>query len=71
MSQAPLIGRLIFAGFLWVFFMAVSYVLLDGLGVWQTLPTALTHGADVATGLVLLLALIGHLFLATGPIGKP
>ncbi|HWX24610.1 MAG TPA: hypothetical protein VN083_06180 [Vicinamibacteria bacterium] len=68
MRNAPLLGRLLFVAVCWVGFMAVSYVILDGLGVWQALPQGLTHAADVLTGLVLVFALVGHLLLATGRI---
>jgi hypothetical protein len=68
MKTAPILGRLLFAAMCWVGFMAVSYVVLDGLGVWQALPQGLTHAANVLTGLVLVFALVGHLLLATGRI---
>jgi hypothetical protein len=69
--ELPALGRLILAAFVWVFFLAAAYVLLDALGLWSRLPAALTWGIDIATGLVLAAALIVHLVLATGKLPGP
>jgi hypothetical protein len=66
MKNTPLLSRLILFGFLWIFLFAAAYLLLDGLGIWSSLPAAITRGVDVATGVILLAALVGHLLLATG-----
>jgi hypothetical protein len=68
MDKAPFLGRAIALAFVWIFVLAAAYVLLDGLDVWNRLPQALTGSIDVATGIILLLALVAHLLLATGPI---
>jgi hypothetical protein len=57
--------RLMLAGFMAIFAIGVLHVTLASLGVWQKLPGAVTQGTDVATGLVLLLELAGHLALLT------
>jgi hypothetical protein len=67
MKVAPL-ARLILFGFVGIFIVAASYLLLDTLGVWSRLPAGLTHGVEVVTGLILLFALLGHLALATGAL---
>jgi hypothetical protein len=66
MKQAPLLGRVLLAGFVWIFFFAFVYLLLDALGVWQTLPPALTRAADLMTGAILAAELAGHIVLASG-----
>jgi len=71
MKNAPFLGRLIFAGFIWIFVVAALYVVLEGLGAWQALPEGLTRGVDVATGGVLVLLLVAHLGLATGRMPSP
>lgn len=70
MKNAPLLGRLIVLGFVWVFAMAALYVVFEGFGVWQGLPPGLTKAADLATGAVLFLVLVAHLLLASGPVPK-
>jgi hypothetical protein len=67
-NRSPFLGRLVLAAFLWVFFLAAAYVLLESLGLWSMLPAALARGVDVVTGLVLALALIVHLVMATGAL---
>jgi hypothetical protein len=71
MKASPL-ARLIVAGFIAIFVFAGAYLLLDAFGIWPRLPAPLTHGAEVLTGLILVLALLGHLALATGalPVGR-
>lgn len=69
MKVAPL-ARLILFGFVGIFIVAAGYLLLDAFGVWSRLPTGLTHGVEVATGLILLFALLGHLALATGTLPR-
>lgn len=72
--RSPLLSRLLLFGFVWIGLFAGTHLLLDSLGVWSTLPVPLTHGVDVATGVVLLLALVSHLLLATGSLpgaGQP
>lgn len=66
MKQTPLLGRILLAGFVWIFLFAFVYLLLDSLGVWQALPPALTRAADLTTGAVLAAELVGHLVLASG-----
>jgi hypothetical protein len=63
--------RLLLVPFLWVGFYAGSYLLLDALGLWSRLPGGLAHGLNLVTGSVLVLALAGHLILATGRIPEP
>jgi hypothetical protein len=72
--KSPLLSRLLLFGFIWIGLFAGAYLLLDSLGVWSSLPVPLTHGLDMATGAILLLALVGHLLLATGSlpaVGRP
>jgi hypothetical protein len=69
--KTPWLARLILGAFLWIFAMATLHVVLDGLGVWQTLPQDLTHGADVLTGGALVLALGAHLVLTFGEAPRP
>jgi hypothetical protein len=71
MRPAPL-ARMIVAGFVAIFLFAAAYLLLDAFGVLPRLPARLTHGAEVLTGVILLLALLSHLVLATGrlPAGR-
>jgi hypothetical protein len=64
----PALGRWIFGAFLWVFGLAATYILLDSLNLWDRLPAGLTRGVDVATGLVLVGALLLHLVLTTGKL---
>jgi hypothetical protein len=65
---SPLLSRLILAGFIWVFLFAAVYLLLESVGLWSRLPGPLTRGIDLATGLVLLGALVAHLLLAMGAL---
>ncbi len=67
MKPSPL-ARMIVAGFIAIFAFAAAYLLLDAFGIWSRLPTRLTHGAEVLTGLILVLALLAHLVLATGKL---
>lgn len=67
MKASPL-ARLIVLGFVCIFLSATGYLLLDSLGIWTRLPAPVTRGVEVATGLILLFALIGHLALATGQL---
>ena len=71
MKASPL-ARLIVAGFIAIFVFAGGYLLLDAFGIWPRIPAGLTHLAEVLTGLILLLALLCHLALATGglPVGR-
>jgi hypothetical protein len=62
------LARLLLLAFILIFISATAYLLLDSLGVWVRLPSALTRGVEVLTGLFLLFALVGHLALATGAI---
>jgi hypothetical protein len=64
--KTPLLARAILSGFLFLFAFAATYLLLDSLGVWAKLPSSLTHGVGVLSGLILLGTLVGHLALATG-----
>jgi hypothetical protein len=64
------LARLLLLAFILVFISATGYLLLDAVGVWVRLPTVLTRGVEVMTGLVLLFALVGHLALATGAIPR-
>lgn len=66
--ELPALGRVILWLFVWVFFLAAAYVLLDSLGLWSRLPDTLTRGLDIGTGLVLALALVLHLVLVTGKL---
>lgn len=69
-DRLPVLSRLLLFAFLWVFFLAGCYLLLDSVDLWARLPAALTHGVDVATGLALALALLAHLALATGALPR-
>ncbi len=64
--KTPLLARAILFGFLFLFAFAAAYLLLDSLGVWGMLPTGVTHGAEILSGLILLGTLLGHLILASG-----
>ena len=64
--KTPLLARAILSGFLFLFALAGTYLLLDSLGIWERLPPGLTHAAAVLTGLILAATLLGHLALATG-----
>lgn len=66
--RTSLLARLIVAGFIAIFVFAAAYLLLDAFNIWPRIPAPLTHGAEVLTGLILVLALLGHLALATGPL---
>jgi hypothetical protein len=57
--------RLMLAGFMAVFAVGALHITLASLGVWQKLPGALTNSIDMATGLILLLELAGHLAILT------
>jgi hypothetical protein len=65
-KNAPLLGRALLLGFVWIFFFAFAYLLLDSLGIWQTLPPALTRAVDLTTGAVLAAELLGHIVLSSG-----
>ncbi len=67
MRVSPL-ARLILWGFLAIFMFAAAYLLLDSIGVWPRIPAAVSRSMEVATGLILLAALAGHLALATGKL---
>jgi hypothetical protein len=67
-GETPALGRVILGLFVWVFFLAASYLLLDSLGLWSKLPDTLTRGLDIGTGLVLAVALLVHLVLSTGKL---
>ena len=64
--KTPLLARAILYGFLFLFAFVATYLLLDSLGVWAKLPSRLTYGVEVLSGLILLGTLVGHLALATG-----
>jgi hypothetical protein len=66
--KAPILARLILGGFISIFALAATYLLLDTFGIWPRLPAGLTHGVAILTGSILLLALLGHLVLATGAL---
>jgi hypothetical protein len=66
MNNVGWLGRVLLFGFLWIFLVVCSYLLLDTLGIWRNLPVGLTHAVNVATGLVLLGELVGHLVLVSG-----
>jgi hypothetical protein len=66
--ELPALGRVILGLFVWVFFLAAAYVLLDSLDLWSRLPDTLVRGVDIGTGLVLAVALVVHLVLATGKL---
>ena len=71
MRPHPL-ARLLVAGFVAIFLFAAAYLLFDAFGILPRLPVMLTHRVEILTGLVLLLALLCHLALATGrlPVGR-
>lgn len=58
-------ARVLLLGFMAVFAVGVFHVALASLGLWQQLPAGLVRGIDVATGLILLFELIGHLAILT------
>ena len=64
--KAPPLARAILSGFLYLFAFAATYLVLDSLGVWRKLPSGLTRGAEILSGLILLGTLVGHLALASG-----
>ncbi len=66
MKNAHWLGRALLLGFVWVFLFGFAYLLLDSLGVWQTLPLEVTRTVDLITGAVLAAELVGHLVLTTG-----
>ena len=66
--KVALLARLVLLAFICIFISAITYFLLDAVGVWPSLPGALTRGIEVVTGLLLLFALFGHLALATGAL---
>ena len=68
-SGPAVLVRLMLAGFMAVFAVGVLHVSLTSFGVWQKLPGAVAQGIDVATGLILLLELAGHLALLTWKAG--
>ena len=65
MKTSPL-ARGLFVAFVVLFVFAATYLLLDSLGVWPTLPGGLTRGLAILSGLILLGTLVGHLVLASG-----
>lgn len=67
MKIAPL-AKFILLAFICVFISAAGYLLLDAVGVWPRLPDVLARAIGVVTGLILLLALVAHLVLATGAL---
>jgi hypothetical protein len=68
MKNVHWLGRALLLGFVWIFVFGFSYVLLDSIGVWATLPGGLTRAVDVLTGVVLAAELVGHLALASGSV---
>jgi hypothetical protein len=64
--KAPLLARAILSGFLFLFAFAATYLVLDSIGVWERLPSGLTRGVEIVSGLILLATLLGHLFLSSG-----
>jgi len=66
MKNVHWLARALLLGFVWVFTFGFAYLLLDSLGVWQTLPPVLTRTIDLMTGAVLAAELAGHLVLTTG-----
>lgn len=64
--KTPLLARALFAAFVILFLFAGTYLLLDSLGVWETLPPGLTRGVAILSGSILAATLVGHLALATG-----
>jgi hypothetical protein len=71
MKNAPVVSRILFWAFIWIFAFGGAYVLLETLGIWSILPAPLTRAIDIATGCVLLGALIVHLVAATGVLPAP
>jgi hypothetical protein len=71
MKNAPVLSRILFLAFIWIFAFGGSYVLLDALGLWSSLPPSLTRAVDIATGCVLVGALLAHLVAATGALPAP
>jgi len=69
MKISPL-ARLLLIAFVCIFISAAGYLLLDALGIWPRLPTALAQAIGTVTGLILLFALLGHLVLATGALPR-
>jgi hypothetical protein len=69
MKVSPL-ARLLLIAFVCIFISAGGYLLLDALGIWPRLPTALVQAIETVTGLILLFALLGHLALATGALPR-
>ncbi len=68
MKNAPVVSRILFWAFVWIFTFGGAYVLLDALGLWSSLPAPLTRALDIATGCVLLGALLAHLVAASGAV---
>ena len=50
-----------FLGFLAIFVIGGAHVLLESLGIWRKLPTAVVHLVDSVTGFILILELVGQL----------
>jgi hypothetical protein len=73
MKNVHWLGRTLLLGFVWVFAFGFAYLLMDSLGVWKTLPPAVTRTIDLMTGAVLAAELVGHLVLTTGrlPTASP
>ena len=65
-DEDSLLARAILSGFLFLFAFAAAYLLLDSLGFWERLPSGLTHGVEILSGLILFGTLVGHLALASG-----
>ena len=64
--RTPFLARLILCTFIWVGLYGGTYILLDALGLWSRLPDALTHGLNLLTAALLLIALAAHLVVMTG-----
>jgi hypothetical protein len=60
MKNAPVVSRILFWAFIWIFAFGGGYVLLDTLGLWSSLPVPLTRAVDIA-----------HLVAATGALPAP
>ncbi|MGH9441030.1 MAG: hypothetical protein ACRD16_02025 [Thermoanaerobaculia bacterium] len=71
MTKVNWLGRGMLLGFVWIFLFAAAYLLLDSLGLWQSLPPSLARGVDLLTGAVLAFELLGHLALTTGRLPEP
>jgi hypothetical protein len=68
MKNAPVVSRILFWAFVWIFVFGGLHVVMNALGLWSNLPASLTRTVDFATGCVLLGTLVAHLVAATGAL---